>query len=111
MSVNALIERTVADHAERIALIEIGRQVRSSVYDLTASRAVLPVPRARRFAVDTRRAASGERLARPGREELAALADRLRRAKVEADQLAHGQAILDGMADRMAALFASQFAA
>lgn len=26
MSVNALIERTVADHAERIALIEIGRQ-------------------------------------------------------------------------------------
>ena len=65
-------------------LIEIGRQIRSSVYDLTARRAVLPVPRGRRFAVSSRRAASGERLAQPDTVELEELLRKLRRARVGA---------------------------
>ena len=46
-------------------LIEIGRQVRDSVYDLTAERSEVPVPRPLRFGVESRRAADGARLTRP----------------------------------------------
>lgn len=65
-------------------LIEIGRQVRSSVYDLTAQRADLPVPRTLRFSVNSRRAADGRRLERPRKIELAGLLRKLRRSRVEA---------------------------
>lgn len=65
-------------------LIEIGRQARTSLYDLTASKPVPPVPRALRFGVASRRDAGGSILSRPTRDELARLRERLRRAGVEA---------------------------
>jgi N-methylhydantoinase A len=65
-------------------LIEIGRQARSSLYDLDAPRAALPVPRSLRFTVSARRAADGTRVSRVRPSELTALREALARARVEA---------------------------
>ncbi len=65
-------------------LIEIGRQERRDLYDLNASKALLPVPRQLRFGVDSRRSVEGKRLSKPSAEELATLLQKLRRTKVEA---------------------------
>ena len=65
-------------------LIEIGRQARGSLYDLTARKPAPPVPRALRVGVASRREARGSVSARPTRDELGRLRERLRRAGVEA---------------------------
>ncbi|MEZ5964688.1 MAG: hydantoinase/oxoprolinase family protein [Planctomycetota bacterium] len=65
-------------------LIEIGRQARADIYDLTAAKAQLPVPRALRFAIGSRRGADGIELRRPSQRELQALRRRLKAARVEA---------------------------
>ena len=65
-------------------LIEIGRQDRSNIYDLGASRTELPVPRSLRFGVDTRRTAGGQRQRSPSKTDLEELLRKVRRARPEA---------------------------
>ena len=57
--------------------IEIGRQARSSLYDLFFDRIEPLVPAALRFGVNERTASDGEILASPSAEELAALVDQV----------------------------------
>lgn len=65
-------------------LVEIGRQDRAGLYDLEPRRAEFPVPRDLRFGVATRRRADGVLEQPVSRAALAALAKRLRAARVEA---------------------------
>ncbi|MCA8958022.1 MAG: hydantoinase/oxoprolinase family protein [Planctomycetes bacterium] len=65
-------------------LIEIGRQDRTDLYDLSAAKAIVPVPRALRFGVHSRRCADGRVRARPSRAELTRLVHALRTARVDA---------------------------
>jgi N-methylhydantoinase A len=58
-------------------LIEIGRQDRSDIYDLQASKAQIPVPRKLRFGIDCRRTAEGELQTRPSRQQLTKLRGRI----------------------------------
>ena len=85
---NALLERRGA----RAALVTtagfedvlaIGRQARPALYDLDAERAEAIIPRALRFGVAERVAATGEVLEALDERTLAALLKRLRRARVE----------------------------
>src|SRR5260370_26433395 len=64
-------------------VIEIGRQARPELYNLNAVKPVPLVPRELRFGASERVAASGEVLETLGEEAIAALADKLRRAKPE----------------------------
>ena len=64
-------------------LIEIGRQDRTDLYDLTAQKPQIPVPRRLRYGVASRRDADGRRLLRPTRTELAELRRKLAAARVE----------------------------
>jgi len=66
-----------------IDLVEIGRQDRSSVYDLEAGKPTFPVPRSLRFCVDSRRTSDGKRLAHPTRDALRTLRDALAKRRVE----------------------------
>jgi N-methylhydantoinase A len=89
VGLNALLTGNVArtalvTNAGFVDLIEIGRQARSDLYDLGASKPVPPVPRALRFAVRGRRLAGGAKEPGPSPRELAALVRRLRAARVEA---------------------------
>lgn len=65
-------------------LIEIARQDRQGIYDLQASKAVLPVPRGLRFEVDSRRSKDGDCLVRPNQAQLRALIASLRKKRIEA---------------------------
>ncbi len=65
-------------------LIEIGRQERSDLYDLTAHKSIPPVPRKLRFGVRSRRCADGSRAKKPTVTELRALRERIRNARVDA---------------------------
>ncbi len=65
-------------------LIEIGRQARTDIYDLAARKPVPPVPRELRFEIESRRAADGSVLQQPTPTQLARLAARLARSRVEA---------------------------
>ncbi len=64
-------------------LVEIGRQDRSDIYQLDASKPTIPVPRRLRFGVDSRRGVDGEPLASPSREDLAQLQQQIAAAGVE----------------------------
>lgn len=64
-------------------LIEIGRQERSDLYDLRASKPVIPVPRRLRFGIDSRRSQDGTRPSKPTVKALRALRERIGKAKVE----------------------------
>ncbi len=86
---NALLERRGA----RAALVTtagfedvlaIGRQARPALYDLDAERPEVIIPRALRFGVGERVAATGEVLEALDAGTLDALVERLRRARVEA---------------------------
>jgi N-methylhydantoinase A len=86
---NALLERKGA----RVALVttagfedvlEIGRQARPRLYDLDAQKPDALVPRALRFGVRERVAATGEVLERLEEDGLRELIEKLRRARVEA---------------------------
>ncbi|HYP00431.1 MAG TPA: hydantoinase/oxoprolinase family protein [Pyrinomonadaceae bacterium] len=85
---NALLERRGA----RAALVTtagfedvlaIGRQARPALYDLDAARPEAIIPRALRFGVRERVAATGEVLEALDESALAALVEKLRRARVE----------------------------
>jgi len=85
---NALLERRGA----RAALVTtagfedvlaIGRQARPALYDLDAARPEAIIPRALRFGIRERVAATGEVLEALDEGALAALVERLRRARVE----------------------------
>ena len=85
---NALLQRRGA----RAALVTtagfedvlaIGRQARPALYDPDAGRPEAIIPRALRFGVAERVAATGEVLEAPDEGALAALVERLRRARVE----------------------------
>jgi len=75
-------------------LVEIGRQARLDLYDLEPRKPVVPVPRALRFTVATRREADGRLTSRASARELARLASKLGAARVEAVAIAllHGYA-------------------
>jgi len=64
-------------------VIEIGRQARPELYNLNAVKPAPLVPRELRFGASERVAASGEVLETLGEEAIAALVDKLRRAKPE----------------------------
>jgi N-methylhydantoinase A len=65
-------------------LIEIARQDRQGIYDLQASKAVLPVPRNLRFEVDSRRSTNGESLEQPSKASLKDLLAKLRKRRIHA---------------------------
>ena len=65
-------------------LIEIGRQDRSDLYDLTAPKPVIPVARDLRFGIPSRRDAAGKLLLRPSDADLDRLRRRVARAKPDA---------------------------
>lgn len=65
-------------------LIEIGRQARTSLYDLAAPKPVPPVPRRLRFGIGARVDARGRRVAGIDAGELATLRERIAGAGVEA---------------------------
>ncbi len=88
LGTNSLLERRGA----RVALIttegfedliEIGRQNRPSLYNLNVRREPPLVPRALRFGVAERNAASGQILRRPSSSELRALRNRVRHSGAE----------------------------
>lgn len=64
-------------------LLDIGRGHREKLYDLGVAKPEPLVPRELRFEVAQRTAADGEELERPSERELAALRERIRRARVE----------------------------
>ncbi len=89
VGLNAILTRKLARCAfitnEGFAdLIEIGRQDRRDIYDLSPTRDELPIPRSLRHEINARRCVSGARLAKPSRGELKILAEKLKRQGVEA---------------------------
>lgn len=64
-------------------LIEIARQDRQGIYDLQASKALLPVPRNLRFEVDSRRCKDGESLEQPTKAALRDLVASLRKRRIQ----------------------------
>jgi N-methylhydantoinase A len=65
-------------------LIEIGRQARTDLYDLSAAKPTPPVPRELRFCVGGRRHADGTREPAPSAAELRSLGERIRRSGASA---------------------------
>lgn len=105
IATNALIERRGA----RTALItsrgmrdvlEIGRQVRPSLFDWFAEKPEPLAPRRWRFELNERLNAKGETLAAPTEEEIRALAERLREEGIEAIAISFLFSFLDPSHER-----------
>ncbi len=88
VATNALLERKGARTALVVTegfedVIEIGRQARSDLYNLSVTRPEPLVPRHLRFGVDERVSAEGVILAEPGASEIDRLVKALKKARVE----------------------------
>ena len=88
VATNALLERKGARTALVVTegfedVIEIGRQARSDLYNLSVTRPEPLVPRHLRFGVDERVSAEGVILAEPGASEIDRLVKALKKARVD----------------------------